>query len=222
MKIIAIIPARGGSKRIKNKNILMLGYMSLIERTIHAAKNSKLITDIYVSTDSSAIRNIAKQDDVIVVERPLALCGDYTPSENAVRHVLNHIGSKPDIIVMMQCTSPFRLPGQIDKGIKKLISSEADSLFFGAYLDKWIWTHDGKKSINYDYKHRKMTQQKEWELVECGDYVFTRESFLKYNNRLGGKIEHHIVDKLCAFDINTKEDYEIAKVLADSDMGEYI
>jgi len=212
MRIVAIIPARAGSKRLKDKNVAILGNAHLIEWTIEDAINSKLITDIYVSTDSEHIKMLAESQGVIAIDRPPAFCTDSSPSEDAIRHVLNHI-KRPDIIVMMQCTSPFRLPGQIDRGIQKLIDTKADSLFFGAFLEHWIWNNDGTEPINYDYKHRGMTQQKQWELIECGDYVFTRESFMKYHNRLGGKIEHCVVDKLCSFDIDTEQDLEIARAL---------
>lgn len=212
MKIIAIIPARGGSKRIKDKNIVMLGQWPLIAWTLRAATASKLITDVYVSTDDKNIKEIVETNGAIVIDRPVELCADDSPSEYAIMHVLENIDYEPDIIVMMQCTSPFRLPRQIDKGIQKLINTNADSLFFGTYLERWIWTHDGKKSLNYDYKNRKMTQEKKWEIVEGNDYVFTRESFMKHKNRLGGKIEHCIINKICNFDIDTEIDLDIAKL----------
>lgn len=223
MRIVAIIPARAGSKRVKYKNLRSLGDRPLIEWTIGAAQASKLITDIYVSTDSQNIEDIAIEQGVIPINRPPALCSDTSPSEDAIRHVLNHQGAcqQPDIIVMMQCTSPFRFIGQIDRGIKKLIDTKADSLFFGAPLEHWIWTNDGAAPINYDYKRRGMTQQKQWELVECGDYVFTYKSFMKHNNRLGGKIEHCIVDKLCSFEIDTKNDFKIAETLSKLDIRYY-
>lgn len=213
MRIIAIIPARGGSKRIKDKNIVILGRSPLIEWTLHAATYSELITDIYVSTDDNFIKMAAESMGAVVIDRPAELCADDSPSEDAIIHVLENIDYEPDIIVMMQCTGPFRLPGQIDRGIQKLINSGADSLFFGTYLERWIWSNDGKKSLNYDYKNRQMTQEKQWEIVEGSDYVFLRESFIKHKNRLGGKIEHYIIDKICNFDINTEIDLGIAKAV---------
>ena len=74
----------------------------------------------------------------------------------------------------MQCTSPFRQKGIIDNAIKKMIKEKADSLFFGHSIERWLWKNN--KPINYDYKKRPMTQDKQWDIdIEGGDYIFTMD-----------------------------------------------
>ena len=106
---VIIIPARGGSKRIKNKNILKLGNLTLIEHTILHALNSKLKKNIYISTDSTKIKLICKKYPVKVIDRPKKISNDYSSSEDALIHALDNIPFSPDYVVFLQCTSPFEI-----------------------------------------------------------------------------------------------------------------
>ena len=132
-KIIAIIPARGGSKRLVNKNIRNLNGKSLIEWTIASAKSSKLLDKIFVSTDSKKIRDISVRLGIdIPFMRPSELARDDSPSWMAVIHTLDEfkaIGENFDYIALLEPTSPLRKKNDIDKAIKKIIqNSKAESL----------------------------------------------------------------------------------------------
>ncbi len=217
MRTIAIIPAKGYSSRLPGKNIKPLLGLPLISWTIKQALACAYVDDVYVSTDSELVSGAAADCGAIIINRPPKLCGSNTSSEAVIEHALKHIKPKPDIIVMMQCTTPFRKEHQLFNGIKKLIDTKSDSLFFGTKLGRWIWSEYCGEYIplNYDYKNRIMTQDKKWEYIENGDYIFTYDHFKKTKNRLGGKIEMYETEKLDSFDIDTKDDFEMCEALAE-------
>ncbi len=111
MKIISIIPARGGSKGLLHKNIMHLMGKPLLVHTIEQSLDSILIDETIVSTDDSAIKDIAERNGATVIKRPIELAGDFISSEEVIKHtikVLEEQGNKPDIIVFLQCTLPIR------------------------------------------------------------------------------------------------------------------
>lgn len=210
-KIVAIIPAKGESTRIHRKNLVDLGGYPLVAWTIWDAVNTDCIDTVYVSTDDSDISRIGIEYGAIPLGRMPDLCQSDTPTEAVIEDVLKQI-PEPEIIVLMQCTSPFREKGVIDKAVEKLKEEKADSLFFGYPLGRWIWSRDCK-SLNYDYKKRIMTQDKKWELVESGDYIFKTELFKKEKNRLGGKIICFEINELGGIDIDNEFSLAVARGL---------
>ena len=126
--IIAIIPARGGSKGIPNKNIVLLCGKPLIVYTIQEAKKSKYINRIIVSTDNREIARIAKQCGVEVVNRPAVLAKDDTPILPVLKQALTAIKDDSELVVLLQPTSPLRTVKHIDKAIEKLLSTNCDSV----------------------------------------------------------------------------------------------
>jgi len=213
MKVFSLTPARGGSKRIPNKAVVDLCGRPLIEWTLRDSIQSNRIDKSYVSTDSQLIKDEIRQLPVEVVDRPSEFAGDKSSSESVVKHWLSTLDEKPDIIVMLQCTGPFRQRETLDNAIQKLIDEKADSLFFGSDLGRWIWS-TSNVPLNYDYRNRIMTQDKEWELVEGSDYIFTRKLFEETGFRLGGKIVHYKIEKLESIDIDDKDDLIIARGVA--------
>lgn len=132
MNILGIIPARGGSKGIKDKNILDINGKPLIGYTIESAIASKLMNKIVVSTDSDKIADVVnKIYDVEVIKRPIEFSRDDSPIEEALLHAVEYLKQKEkystDIIVWMQANVPIRRKGIIDEVIEKLIKSDADS-----------------------------------------------------------------------------------------------
>ena len=212
-KIIAVIPARGGSKRVKNKNITDLMGHPLIAWTINDAHNNDLIERIFVSTNDQSIAKISEDYGAEVIWRPDGLCNDFSKSEDSVMHAIEEKKLNPEIVIMLQCTHPFRDKLQLNNGISHLKKEKADSLFFGTPIWRWVWKRNCEP-INYDYKNRIFTQQKEWELVECGDYITKKWVYDKLDNRLGGKITYYEVSKWCQFDIDEPEDLEICRAIA--------
>ena len=99
--IIAIIPARGGSKGIPKKNIINFLGKPLVVHSIDYAKSSNLISDIYLSTDDSDIAKIGLDNGAKIINRPLSISGDEASTESALLHVLENINNKPDVIILL-------------------------------------------------------------------------------------------------------------------------
>ena len=134
MHILALIPARGGSKNPPQKNILPFKGKPLVVHSIEHALQARSVTRIIVSTDSETIAEISRQAGAEVpFMRPLAYAGDLSPDLDVFRHALGwldkHEDYRPEIIVHLRPTSPLRPPGLIDTGIERLLAHpEADSL----------------------------------------------------------------------------------------------
>lgn len=133
MFVLAIIPARGGSKAIKNKNIIKINKKPLIQYTFDEAKKSKYINEIYVTSDSKKIINIAIKNNINFVRRPKKISGDNSKTIEAIKHLIKYFKKKnnfyPNYIVILQPTSPLRKFNHIDKALQKIINdSKADSL----------------------------------------------------------------------------------------------
>jgi N-acylneuraminate cytidylyltransferase len=128
--IIAIIPAREGSKGVPLKNMALVNNKPLIDWTIDAALHSKYISAIVVSSDSDVILNHVKQNDnVICIVRPSNLAKDDTPTEPVIIHALEQLEDKEfDIVLLLQPTSPLRTSEDIDNAYEAFIKSEATAL----------------------------------------------------------------------------------------------
>lgn len=128
--VLAIIPARGGSKGLKQKNILPLLDKPLIIWTIEQAKNSKLIDEIFVSTDDPEIESVCKKHGFILPHlRPPELAGDKSPTIEAIIHTLDYykkINKTFDIIILLEPTSPLRCDCDIDTAIDVFIKNYSD------------------------------------------------------------------------------------------------
>ncbi|HWB24244.1 MAG TPA: acylneuraminate cytidylyltransferase family protein [Chitinophagaceae bacterium] len=132
MRILAIIPARRGSKGVPGKNSKMLNGTPLIDYTINAAKSSRLLSRCIISTDSEEIAAIGAQNGVEApFIRPSHLAQDDTPTLPVVQHAINFFadrGEAFDAVCILQPTYPFRVPGFIDMCIQKFIETGADTL----------------------------------------------------------------------------------------------
>lgn len=131
MKIVAVIPARAGSKGIKNKNFQKIGNKTLVEHTINQAKNSKYIDIIAVSTDSKKIQAICKRDKKVWCDflRPKNISGDRSRTSDAISFTLNKINKEFDYIIELHPTHVFRRVEIIDKAIKIMLKNKKfDSL----------------------------------------------------------------------------------------------
>jgi len=127
MEILAIIPARANSKRVKSKNHKILNGKPLIEYTIDSAKGARSITDILITTDDEIIYNLAKYHNVLANRRPKKLCEDDTSSQAVIDYIIKKY-NKYDYYVLLQPTSPFRTSKHIDDCINVFLSGHFDSL----------------------------------------------------------------------------------------------
>lgn len=216
LHIIATIPARGRSKRIPRKNLLPVVGHPLVAHSIIHARRSRLVREVYVSTEDADIAKVAHTYGAEVVLRPQELASDKATSESALLHVLDdraHRGlSDPDLIVFLQCTSPVRRPDDIDRAIETLLAANADSLFSACENNRLIWgVKDGQPySFNYDYHKRQREQDMARQYRENGSIYVLRPSVLRQcNNRLGGKIAIYEMDYWSSFQLDTSEHIEL-------------
>ncbi len=121
MKTLCIIPARGGSKGIPHKNLRVVAGRPLIAWSVDVACEAQLLERVVVSTDDAEIARVARDSGAEIVDRPAELAGDTASSESALIHALDVLqeqeGYVPDLVVFLQPTSPYRLPGDIDGGV---------------------------------------------------------------------------------------------------------
>ena len=218
-KIVAIIPARGGSKGIPHKNIVKLVCRPLIVWTIEHAKNSKLIDKVCVSTDDKKIAKVCHKYGAEIIERPIELATDTSSSESALLHAIDFIEYNKkfniDIVVFLQCTSPLRERDDIDNAIRKFFLEGADSLFSCTKLeDHFIWERrkDNFVGVNHDYRNRKRRQNIKPQYLENGSiYIFKPELIRREHNRLGGKIAIYEMDQWKSYQVDRPDDLDICE-----------
>ena len=214
-KIHCLIPARGGSKGIKNKNIIEFCGSPLIYHSINQSNNSKYIDEVFVSSDSDEILRISKNCGATPVKRPPKLSRDDSTSESAIEHFLHT--SDCDFLIFLQATSPLRETKDIDNAIEKFCNQKYDSLFSATEAqDFFVWNILNKqyKSLTYDFKNRQRRQEINDLLLENGSfYIFNRSMFLENRNRLFGKIGHYLMDRWKMHEIDSLSDLELCKFL---------
>ncbi len=217
-EILAIIPARGGSKGIPDKNIKPFCGKPLIGYSIEQAKMSKLISRIIVSSDDDNILSISSDYGADVIRRPKELSGDTASSESALIHVLEELEKKenyiPDLVMFMQATSPIRNYEDLDAAIVDLGNDNADSLLSVTESHRFIWHYKNgiAESINYDYKSRTIRQDLPPEYIETGSFYLFKPWVLKeLKNRLGGKISFYKINFWHSFEIDTYDDFELCE-----------
>ena len=217
MSVVAIIPARGASKRIPRKNVLPLAGLPVVAYSVIHARRSRHVDVVYVSTDDEEIAEVARRYGAEVVLRPAELAGDEATSESALLHVLDVRQAQgladPDLVVFLQPTSPIRLPQDIDNAIAELRTHGADSLFSACENTRLVWgmRRDGTLSpLNYDYENRRREQEMDRQFRENGSiYVFRPWVLRERNNRLGGCMAVYEMDYWSSFQIDTPEHVEL-------------
>ena len=219
-KVLAVIPARKGSKRIKNKNLLLLNGKPLIYYTIKAAKESKYVDDWLVSSDSDEIIKIAKFFKApVYFKRPKSLSGDQVRNAEVMIHALEYMEEKKikyDYIFLLQPTSPFRKKNDIDKAIKLLVDSNLESIASvrGPYAKK----DPNLKRINIkgnlvDYKRTKKNQFEPFYIYNASIYGIRKNSLLKNRKFVTKKQIPFIMNEIHSVDINDEHDILVAKAL---------
>lgn len=212
-KTIAIIPARGGSKRLPGKNIMLLNGIPLLAHSILYAKaNPEIISDVYISTDNAQIKEIAIEFGAEVIDRPQHLCGDFEPTVSALRHVLENIPPVENV-VLLQATNPLR-PENLLKEAFEIYENNCDSLFTVTRNHQKLGKIVGQKFIPFNYEIGQRSQDLEPLYFENGLLYISKSSLILQNKILGEKAYPLIVDHPFAnVDIDTKEDFEYASFL---------
>jgi len=224
MKVLAIIPARSGSKGVPGKNIKMLGTKPLLQYTAEAALKSSLLTDVIISTDSEEIAAIARNCGIEVpFIRPAALATDTASSIDVVMHALNFLeqqGRCYDAVCLLQPTNPFRSVGFIDKAIIKFEQMQADSLLSvlpvpHEYNPHWIFvpTGDGSlKIVTGDPEIIKRRQDLPPAYFRDGSIYLTKTSVIqKQHSFYGDRIGYIVSDPMFYINIDNPDDWSNAE-----------
>mgnify|MGYP003150385004 FL=1 len=209
MKVVSVIPARGGSKGIPLKNIVELGGKPLISYTIESSKQSN-VDETWVSTDSSEIASVVSEYGVKVIERPEDISTDTSQSEEALLHAARD--SDFDVVVFIQPTSPLIKSEDINKGLEMM--DEYDSVF-SVTKEHWIprWTMD-VKPFEWEINNRPMRQDKPETYIENGAFYITkRKNLLESKLRYSGKMGVVEMPLSRSFQIDTIEDLELMEKL---------
>mgnify|MGYP001251315797 CR=1 FL=1 len=213
MNIIAIIPARGGSKEVLGKNIREFNGKPLITHSIEYAKSCDLVNSVYVSTDDERISVISSDSGAKIIDRPSNISGDTATTESAIEHALSTLKITPNIIVLLQATSPLRPLNSLHSAINKFINGGFDSLLSISPTHRFFWKieNDGTAQAEYDFMNRPRRQdmtKDDISYIENGSvYIFTREHFENIGNRLGGKIGYIEFPEEYSYEIDIESDF---------------
>jgi YrbI family 3-deoxy-D-manno-octulosonate 8-phosphate phosphatase len=217
MTVVAIIPARGGSKGIRGKNLRRVGGRALVARAVDAALRSTVIDRVLVSTDDAAIAAEARAAGAEVVDRPAGLSGDAASSETAVLHALGVLSPRPEIVVFIQATSPFIDPSDLDAAVHRVRTGAEDVVFAAAETHAFLWRQepDGAVGINHDASVRPRRQDRDAQFQETGAfYVMRTEGFVAAGHRFFGRVGIAEVDAARALEIDTQRELELASLIA--------
>lgn len=221
IRTVAIIPARGGSKGIPEKNLQTVGGIPLIVRAIQSCQNAKRIDLVIVSTDSEKIADVAAQAGAKVVRRPAELSTDFATSESALLHVISELRNEsitPEFVAFIQCTTPFIEPLDIDGTVQLLESF--DSAFTAAPTHSFIWKIDDSGAavgVNHKLSERKMRQELSKEFKETGAvYALRTTNLLDSQHRFSGRIGIYVVPSWRAVEIDENSDLMFARSLETS------
>lgn len=212
--ILAIIPARGGSKGIPRKNVRLLCGKPLIAYTIEAALSSKLVDRVVVSTEDEEIGKISREYGAEIIKRPEELATDDTPTEPVLEHAIKHLEQienyKADIVVLLQPTSPLRNTRHIDEALETFLINKYDSLLSVCSSHAFLWkvARKGPYPLNYDFRSRPRRQDRELEYRENGAIYITKYDILiNEHNRLGGKVGLYVMPEENSLEIDTEFDF---------------
>jgi N-acylneuraminate cytidylyltransferase len=215
---VVVIPARGGSKSIKNKNLQKINGKSLIQISIEKFKGLDKISNIIVTSDCNEILEEAKIYGAVAWKRPKALSGDTAKSESALKDVLENcqIINPTSDIIFHQCTSPLLKISSIKEALKKFENTNSSCIFTVQEEFNPIWQYKNNvvTIFNIQDLQRKGRQEREPILIETGGlYVINRNEFMKSFNRFGSNPTALKVSKIESIDIDDQIDLIIASKL---------
>lgn len=213
--ILAVIPARGGSKGIPRKNVRILKGKPLISYAIEAARNSRYISKVVVSTDDDEIASIANKYGAEVVLRPENLASDEVPLDPVIYDAIQKVEDKDgvfDIVITIQPTSPLLKTETINKVIQALITNDYDTVLTAVDDRHLSWTKEGDYFLP-KYTKRKNRQYLPSEFRETGAVLASKRSVITPESRIGKNVSLYEVDKYESVDIDSPMDWWVAEKL---------
>lgn len=207
MKILAITPARGGSKGIPRKNIKEIAGKPLLAWTIEAVRESKLLDEFYVSTEDQEIAEVAERCGTEVLWRPPELATDFADTLPVLQHALQE--HPADILVLLQATSPIRSAGLIDECIREFIDNGYDSLATGFICD---YIEYGKNELR--------RQDIEGFFYDDGNVYVMRADLVMAGDRHGKHIGKKIIRRWENVEIDDEFDFWLAEKILQERLGQ--
>lgn len=217
-RVVCVIPARGGSKGIPRKNLVEVGGRALVVRAVRAARSASKVDAVFVSTDDDEIAAAAIGAGAQVIRRPADLSGDTASSESALSHALDQWAADPEVTVMVQCTSPFIDPADLDNAVGRVLSGEADVVFSALETHEFQWraADDGTVvGVGHDAAHRPRRQDRPPHYRETGAFYVMRTAGLRaHRHRFFGRVHVQPVPEAHAVEIDTPADLRLVRALA--------
>jgi len=231
VSVVAVIPARGGSKGVPGKNLKRVGGVSLVARAVASALASRLIDRVIVSTDDAGIAAAAEAAGAETMSRSVVLSGDTASSESVLLDVLDRLdrvdevneqpseqsSEQPDVLVFLQATSPFIDPDDLDSAIARVLEGGEDVVFSAVETYAFLWKQgdDGATGVNHDHSFRPRRQDREPHFQETGAfYVMNAPGFRAAEFRFFGTVGIAHVDPRSSIEIDTVDELEMANAIA--------
>jgi len=216
-KIVGLVPARAGSKSIKNKNLSIIAGKTLLAHSLLKLRKAGVL-DTYVSTDGTLIAKEARAYLAKIIKRPKSISEDSSSTEAAIKHAISKV--QCDIVVVLQCTSPLLHHTHIQKAIDLLVDNDLDSVFtVTSSKDHDILLWDASLNpINYSPRNRKRRQTRKSEVfIETGGlYAFKKEAFIQDKCRICGKYEVIKIPFYQSLEIDDEEDLRYVKLIMEA------
>ena len=215
---LAIIPARGGSKRLPRKNILDLNGKPLIAWSIEAGLKSKYVDRVIVSSDSDAILGISKKYKADIIKRPDTLSSDTSSSIDAIIHTLKNM-KEYDYVILLQPTSPLRSSKHIDESIELLFEKEADAIIGVCEMEHSpLWSNTLDKNLSMKgFLKEEISIKRSQDLdtyyrINGAIYITNREKLLEEKSFfLKDNIFAYIMNRESSIDIDKEIDFKMAE-----------
>jgi len=209
--IVALVPLRGGSKGIPDKNIRLLAGKPLCAWVLEAACLSGVFSKVVVSTDSPKIADVVRALGLAVdiLERPAEYATDTASTESVMLHAASALAF--DVLVTIQATSPLVLPDDFRQARDQFATGGFDTLLTAVRTKRFFW-RDGGSALNYDPQLRPRRQDFSGSLVENGAFYFTKRSILEQSScRLGGRIGIYEMAPETMAEIDEPEDWQVVE-----------
>lgn len=220
-EVVAIIPARGGSKGVPRKNLQRVGGVPLIARAVEAARRCPAIDRVVVTTDDVDIAAVAAEWGAEVVERPADLSGDLASSASALVHALETLEARKvdvGVLAFLQATSPFIDVDALTAAVQLVRSRRRDSVFSAVETYGFLWEKgvgSAAEPVNHEIDVRPRRQDREPHYLETGGfYVMRAAGFRAANHRFFGSVGIAEVAPRTAIEIDTLDELELARALA--------
>lgn len=223
-KFAALVPMKGHSERVKNKNLRRFGDRPLMCHILNALHESRYVSKIYIDTDSDEIAQTAVENfrKIEIIKRPARLCGDMVSMNDILKYDIAEIGA--DYYIQSHATNPLLRTSTIDKACEKYFEGlgQYDSLFTVNKVQTRFYDKVAHP-VNHDPDHLIRTQDLEpWYEENSNLYIFSRDSFLARNARIGEYPQMLVMDSLESVDIDEESDFVLAGEIYKSGVLEHL